>query len=224
MRTEDNLDYSEEDIQELMKDRRFLAAVHNYALDRLTLGQTITMAASKLPLLPERFNLSLLRYERAIHEVARRVVTGQVDIPKDLSEEYAEIYLETTTVAPPGLDIGAPKFRFSELEKLSPQMSPLTVRRRSFNEDDIRELKNDIRFLACMDAFHQGIISLRDVVERITGDGAYPPRLLSYEAFRGLAHEVMRRVESGAIVMPSTLRENCAFAYEPGTVDDPAYE
>jgi hypothetical protein len=67
--------------------------------------------------------------------------------------------------------LGAPAFRFSELEAMDPEVSPLTVRRDTFSEDDIREFVTNARFLACVDAYRQGITTLRTVKKRVTSFG-----------------------------------------------------
>jgi len=221
---EENPGYSEDDIQELVKDRRFLAAVHNYALHRLTLGQAIIMASSQPSLVPERFKLNLIGYERAVHEIAKRILSGRLVVPSDLRDEYSDIYSGPVIDAPPHFQVGPPRYKFSELESLPAQINPLTRRRKLFNDNDIRELTNDPCFLACIDAYRQGIVTLGDVLERAFGDRGYPPRLLAHDAFRDLAFEVVRRIGDGRVPLPGTLRQDCAFAYEPGTAGDRAYE
>jgi hypothetical protein len=103
------------------------------------------------------------------------------------------------------------------------ETNPLTVRRDSFNEDDIRELTREVRFLACIDAYSKGGgITLADVLLRLGGDISDPPRFLSVSAFSGLAHEVAKRIQEGRIPLPSNIRDDYAFAYAPGTAgEDP---
>ena len=209
--------YSEKDIEELLQDRRFLAAVHNYALDQLTLGQAMILAAPNAPVFPPKFKLNWPGYEQLIHEIARRIVTGRVVVPKSLRDEFSDIYAGPIVDTRARFRSGAPVYKFSGLETMPPDANPLTPRRKAFDEDDIKELMKDPCFLACIDSYRQGIITLYDVRARLFGDASHLPRGLSHEGFLRLAFEIINRIQDGRISLPPTLRDDCAFAYAPGS-------
>jgi hypothetical protein len=203
--------YTEADIEEMINNRRFLAAVHSYALGRLTIGQAISSSAGyRVPAAPEKFRHNLTAYWRFIHEIAKRIVSGRIAIPPGLEREYADIYAARV----PELwrnRLGS--YTFSELESMPVEVSPLPVRRQSFEEEDIRALLSDPLILACIDAYGQGMGSFNEAVRRMFGDANFHPRNLSGQAFLGLAFEVIQRIKDGRIALAPSLRDQHPSAY-----------
>jgi hypothetical protein len=82
--------YDEADIQELIKDRRFLAGVDAWRKSRLGFLQFQQTVYGDLYGNPRD-----LQYE-ALHqlgfEVVRRIESGQIRLPANLEEEFPEIY------------------------------------------------------------------------------------------------------------------------------------
>jgi hypothetical protein len=205
--------YTDADIQELIEDRRLLAAVDAYAHDRLTMGQAMVLSAP--PLIPARFGSNLVVYQRAIHEIALRILAGTIAVPVKLQEEYPAIYSEQPPKVPWHLHTGARVYKFSELESMSAEVSPLTNRRDWFNEEDIREVTKDPKILACIDAYGQQLMNFAEARLRMFGDLNYFPRGLSDSALLDLALEVVRRIRDGRIVLAPSLRDDYAIVYEP---------
>lgn len=210
--------YTETDIHELVKDRRLLAAIDAYAHDRLTMGQAMVLVAP--PLLPARFKNNFVVYQRAIHEIAKRILDRRITVPAELHDEYPSIYSEPPPEIPAHLDTGARAYKFSTLEAMPAEVSPLAVRREQFNEDDIQELLKDPKILACIDAYGQQLMSFFEARQRMFGDLRYLPRNLSDMALLDLALEVIKRIRDGRIVAPPSLRDDYAFAYVPKPIKE----
>jgi hypothetical protein len=77
--TTQGLLYTEADIDRLLHNRRFLAAVHAYSLGTYPLGEAVTRAAEARPYVPRW--IEILGYDQLIHEVAERIYNGEVVIP-----------------------------------------------------------------------------------------------------------------------------------------------
>ncbi|MDB5598663.1 MAG: hypothetical protein JWN71_707 [Xanthobacteraceae bacterium] len=212
--------YSKDDVEDLLQCRRFLAAVSLYGQDRLTLGQAHILSFPPPHYAPERYLFNHIGYERIMHEVARRIATGTMALPEDISRDVDMVMSDAESLGRRMDNISTHKF--SEFEAMPVAVNPLTVRREKFTEEDIEEFIKDSRFLACVDAYRNSIVALRTVMIRVFGDASYAPRLLSIEAFFALTKEVIARIEDGRIVLPGSIRTDHPFAYIPSPDDQDA--
>jgi hypothetical protein len=83
--------YSEADVERLLQDPRFVAAVHGYSLDLYPLGEVaIRWANGRQPRLPR--GIEILGYKQLFHEVAERIADGRIKIDDSVRREYGDCY------------------------------------------------------------------------------------------------------------------------------------
>jgi hypothetical protein len=211
--TEPEPGYSETDIAKFIEDPRLLAGTHAYAHDKISIGQVMEIARSSPQdiLLPTWFKSDVLAYSRMIHEIARRIISGRIPATERIYEKHPDVRARFGRPTP---NYYSP-YKFSELEGMPPELNPIAARRERFDEADIQEILKEPRMLACLDAYCQGITTLRETQRRMFGNAHYLPRSLSQTALLHLAFEVCERIKSGRIVVPATFRDQYGFAYSP---------
>jgi hypothetical protein len=80
--------YSEADIERLLQDPRFIAAVHGYSLDLYPLGEVaIRWANGRQPRSPR--GIEILGYKQLFHEVAERIADGRIEVDDSFVENIA---------------------------------------------------------------------------------------------------------------------------------------
>jgi hypothetical protein len=82
--------YDEEDIEELIKDKRLLAAIDAYGRVLISLRQVKELVFSDFNANPR--DLSFSAFQSLCREVVRRIQAGRIQIPRGLEEEFADIY------------------------------------------------------------------------------------------------------------------------------------
>jgi hypothetical protein len=216
--SEHGLFYAENDIEKFLDDHRFLAAAHAYSMDILPLGEAIVRAAEAKPYYPK--TLEIGGYVQLFQEVAERISDGRLRLPDGLRQRYREIYDEEGHKDPNEEQFFSARdlLKFTELHQPDVKKKMLGLFRREYNEDDIRELTNNKKLLAAIDAYGRGLIDLKRVKESVFGDFNANPRDLSFSAFKYLCFEVVRRIQAGLIQIPRGLEEEFAEIYHPPPV------
>jgi hypothetical protein len=83
-------DYTEDDLQSLVKEPRFLAAAHAYANGFIPLGLACDFGFGtprSLDKIPSPAALT-----RLFHEVARRIAVGQISVSDELWQQHSECF------------------------------------------------------------------------------------------------------------------------------------
>ena len=82
--------YTEQDIQDLLSEPKFVVAVDAYGAGCCNLQQMLHLAWDKPPYIPK--NLDLLIFARLVHEVVRRIHTGLIKVPDEDKSTYHDFY------------------------------------------------------------------------------------------------------------------------------------
>jgi hypothetical protein len=90
--------YSEEDIQELTSDPRFLVAVDAYGSDLCSMDQMVRLAFAEPPYVPR--GLDAMTFVDLVLEVVRRIHSGELRVREEWKKQYADFYVSR----PPVLD------------------------------------------------------------------------------------------------------------------------
>lgn len=204
--SEDN-EFKDEDLQFFLSDERFLESVTWYAEDHITLAEAMRyyFYYNKREL-PKRFKFDSGAVARLFHCIAKKIIFGAIARPK--------VEAPTPAAILDGVAFGALAFKYSEMELLAPDVSPLTARRTSYNETDIQSTIKDKKKLACFHAYALGTVTLNDVKEHLFEGKVYPPRRLSQVTYGNMALEITRRIIDGEISLPDHLREQYPEIYQ----------
>ena len=215
MKNDASLDpgYTELDIADVLARGRMLAAVDAYAHDKITMGHVYSLypQSSTETAVPQKFRGNAAAYQRMIQEIARRLLAGTISVPDDIYQQYPEVQAQFGKPMSGSL----PKYKFSELEAMSPELSPLTVRRDTYDDADIAVVLSKLKNLACLDAYCKGLTNFTEARRRMFGNRHYLPLNLSDSALLDLAFEVCRRIGDGRLVVPASLRDQHPKAYMP---------
>jgi hypothetical protein len=206
--------YTEDHVARFVANRRFLAAVHAYSMDRFPLGEAVVRAAEGQPYVPQ--SIEIAGYNQLIQEVAERIADGKIAVSGELSQEYSDIYDATQLRGPEYY--GAMASKFSELRNPEIKKKALQLYRRTYDEEDIQEFIKNRRILAGIDAYGKGVFSFWRLKEILFGDLHANPRDLSFDAFFRLCLEVVPRIQAGIIQIPSSLVEEYPEIYDPPAV------
>jgi hypothetical protein len=209
--------YTEKDLDQFLHNHRFLAAAQAYSMDLIPLGEAIVRAAEAKPYYPNFQTLQILGYVQLFHEAAERIADGRIRIPDDIRQRCREIYDEKEH-KDPDVVIGwsARDFlKFTELRRPDVKKKMLGLFRREFDEEDVHELIKDKRLLAAIDAYGKGRIDLMRVKEIVFGDFDANPRDLSFLGFQRLCFEVVRRIRIGLIQVPPDFEAEFFGIYHP---------
>jgi hypothetical protein len=217
--SEHGLFYTENDIEQFLGNRRFLAAAQAYSMDILVLGEAIVRAADAKPYYPR--TLEIVGYVQLFQEVAERISDGRIAVPDDLREEHREIYDQKGHKDPEDVRFFSDRdfMKFTELRQPDVKKKMLNLFRRKHDEEDIRKLIKNMKLLAAIDAYGRGLIDLKRVKESVFGDFNANPRDLEFSAFKHLCFEVVDRIRAGAIQIPVGLEEQFADIYRPPPVE-----
>lgn len=207
-------DYTEDDLQALIQEPRFLAAAKAYADDLVPLGLARDFgvgAPRSLGKIPSSAALT-----RLFHETARRIAIGQIHVAADLWSQYHDAFnsYKTNWNKRPNSATFPLAAMFSDLRMSENYNKYLKRRRVQFDEADLTEMTKNEYFLACIDAFRRGLISGYDVRNKIYPDGNLP-RDLSTTAYSLLQTEMGRRLWNGRVVLPSEIERRYPDAYQP---------
>jgi hypothetical protein len=222
MNTSEDPGYLESDVDAAIGDDRMLAAIDVYARDQIPMKRVLAWVAGdgRAAAFPDRLGLNMVALARLIHEVAKRIRSGEIQVPPRVAQGFADFYAtKEGELDPEEAGIGA--FKFSGFENFPPLKHPLGVRRQSFDEEDVQALVNDGYMLACFDAFRQNIIDIFEAQRRMFGSilEYQLPRNLSFWAFRWLAQEVADRIDGNRVTLPAGLRSIHPSAYAAPIVE-----
>jgi hypothetical protein len=204
--------FTEQDVEDLLKNERFLASVHAYSLDRFPLGEAVVRARAGAPFVPP--TLTGQAYERLIQEVAERIYRLEIEVPKTLSARLPELYAEY--VGPSykrGAYTGRGNLRFSDLLNPEVKKNAFASSRASFTEHDIEELLRDQKLLACVDGYGRNLMTFGAAQLLMFGNNTFVPFDLSWDAFHRLCVEVVDRIRSGKIKIPDDFLEKFPEVY-----------
>jgi len=206
--------YTEADIERLLEDPRFVAAVHGYSLDIYPLGEVaIRWANGRQPRLPRGIEIG--GYEQLFHEVAERMADGRIKVDESVRREYRDCY-DPESRKPPNERFDTTELlKFSELKQPDVKKIALQLFRRTYDETDIQELIKDRRFLAGVDAWRKSRFGFLYFQRIVYGDPYGNPRDLQFQALHKLGFEVVRRIESGQMSLPANLEEEFPEIYQP---------
>jgi hypothetical protein len=139
--------YTENDIEKVLQNPRFLAAVQAYSMDLFPLGEALVRAAEAKPYYPK--SLEIAGYVQLFHEVAERIFDGRIKVPEGLRQEYREIYDEKEPKDPQAERFFSARdfMKFTELQQPEIKKKMLGLFRLQYDEEDIRELIKDKRLL-----------------------------------------------------------------------------
>lgn len=84
--------FTEDDVQALIADERFLASMHAYASNRVRLGDVIVPLYGTTWDLPR--TLSVDAFYRLTQDIARRIRAGYIAVPANLEQKYPEAYIQ----------------------------------------------------------------------------------------------------------------------------------
>jgi len=207
-----NPDYTEEDLEVLGKDRRYMAAAHAYALGLMSLGLGLSTGLGAVR--GQRKLLSPFAFTRLFHEVARRIVDGRISVPPDIRHDHPEIYNPPKDAAVLGGYEGLPfSLNFHELNQPDMYARYLELRRWKPNEDDIQEMIKNEFFLASIDSWCKGLINGIEAMNLLFPDLKDLPRDLSASGYAWLQTEVAERILNGQLVLPPDLPQKYPAAY-----------
>jgi hypothetical protein len=204
--------FTQDDIQRLLPNRRFLAAVHAYSKDIIPLGEVPHRATERSPCIPRW--IEILGYFQLIQEVAERIFDGRLTVAQQLCLEYPDAY--DSHIPDARRFDHYHNFRFPDLAK-NPDLKKraLVLFRRTYEQKDIDELIKDRRVLAGIDAYGKGIISFGAMKELVFGDLHATPRELEFLAFHKLCLDVVPRIRAGTIHVPTALEGEFPEIYHP---------
>lgn len=200
--------YTEGHVEKALQNHRFLAAVEAYSMNMFPLGEAFSRAGALYQKGDkQKTRLDPLGYLQLIHDLAERIVDHSLSIPKNLREQYPEIYDSKLQHYIPTKNDGARPLLFSELQNPEVKRRALILYRRSFHENDIVTITKDERILAGIDAWRSSLLTFGQLQQKWFGEpyhnGAFN---LTFDAFHNLCLEVARRMESGAIDVPPDLK------------------
>jgi hypothetical protein len=207
--------YTEDDVARFVANRRFLAAVHAYSMDRFPLGEAVVRAAEGQPYVPQ--SIEIAGYNQVIQEVAERIADGKIFVPQELSQEYSDIYGSAELSAREFY--GAQALKFSKLRRPDVKKEAFQFYRQIYDEEDVKDFVENRRILAGIDAYGKGILTLGQMKETLFGDLNANPRDLSFEAFRRLCFDVVPRIQAGTIPIPPGLMEEFPEIYRPSPAE-----
>jgi hypothetical protein len=207
-------DYTEEDLQALIQEPRFLAGAQAYANDLIPLslachfGFGTPRPLGALPTLSALFRL--------LHETARRIRVGRIPVSASLWPGYVEDFEHYKKDRE---NISYPTYlpfsgMFSELDKPRNYDIYLKPRRIKFDEDDLSEMLKNERVLACVDALRRGLIGQAESRKRAYPDGNFP-RDLTANAYTALENEVGQRLWDGRVTLPPGIEARYPQVYLP---------
>jgi hypothetical protein len=90
--------YDENDIQELLKDRRFVAGIDAYGKNLLSHWRMKEPLFGDLNANPR--DLELFTFLQLCMEIARRIQAREIDVPPGLEEEFPEFYRPPNSAPP----------------------------------------------------------------------------------------------------------------------------
>jgi len=203
-------DYTEEDLEAVVSDQRFIAAAHAYSLNLISLGLALSIVPRRQSKLPSPF-----AFTRLFHEVAVRINDGRLALPPNLRDDHPDTYDKPRDMTVLAGYEGLPfSLDFEELNRPDEFARYLALRRWKFNEFDIEEMIKNEFFLACVDSWRKGLISGGDAREMLFPDAKDLPRDLSESGYLWLQTEVTRRIIAGEITLPSDLPAKFPIAYQ----------
>lgn len=212
-------DYSEEDLQALVQEPRFLAAAQAYANGLTPLGWAYSFGFGSPRSLGNIPSPSALA--RLFHEAARRITIGTINPEENLWPNYSKCfdsfkqrrgYLKPTSLPLSGM--------YAELSQPRNYERYLKRRRVRYDESDFAEMVKNELVLACVDAFRRGLIDGFVACDRALAGEL--PRDLSHTAYALLQIEIARRIIDGRLVLPSDLEIRYPEAYRPNNQTRPA--